>query len=353
MSTAGRNRSLLAGITGGALAPVNDTPTPPAAGAQAQPEPAGRLSTRMSGIARVTSGENKEITLKLVDPARCRMWTRHNRRYDLLNPDNCADLLEGLRSQGRQEFPAVVRRVQGDPDIDYEVIAGARRHWAVSYLRTVEHRDLKYLVEERDLTDEAAFRLSDIENRSRTDLSDYERALDYLQALVLFYDDNAKRMAGRLEVSESWLSRFLNLARLPKPVIAAFGSVQAVKVAHARQIKPFLEGGPVTDLVLEEAVRLAEEQAALIRTAQSLIEATQVVQRLQKAGGSQKPVKAAKTKAPPPAAPTLVKNQKGDRLFALRKKGRKMLLLEVSLDSKGTEDEMVEAFRSALLTARG
>lgn len=349
MSTAGRNRSLLAGITGGAVAPVIDTPKAPA---PTPAEPAGRLSTRMSGIARVTSGENKEITLKLVDPARCRMWARHNRRYDLLNADNCGDLLEGLRSQGRQEFPAIVRRVTDDPDIDFEVVAGARRHWAVTYLRTVEHRDLKYLVEERELTDEAAFRLSDIENRSRTDLSDYERALDYLQALVLFYDDNAKRMAARLEVGESWLSRFLNLARLPKPVIAAFGSVQAVKVAHARQIKPYLEGGPITDLVLEEAVRLSEEQAALIRTGQPLIEATQVVQRLQKAGGSQKPVKTPKTKAPPPPPPTLIKNHKGDQLFALRNKGRKTLLLEVSLDSKGTDEEMVEAFREALRKAR-
>ena len=69
---------------------------------------------------------------QLVDPARCRMWARHNRDYDLLDEASCADLLESLRAQGEQEFPAIVRRVEDDPAFDYEVICGARRHWAVS-----------------------------------------------------------------------------------------------------------------------------------------------------------------------------------------------------------------------------
>ena len=131
-STTGKNRSILAGL----VAPVTETPTVER-GAPATE----RLSTRLTGLARVTSGDVKEKTLKLVDPARCRMWSRHNRRYDLLNEASCADLLESLRAQGEQEFPAIVRRVEDDPAFDYEVISGARRHWSVSYLRNIEHRE--------------------------------------------------------------------------------------------------------------------------------------------------------------------------------------------------------------------
>ena len=142
-STTGKNRSILAGLVAPA---VTETPTLER-GAPATE----RLTTRLTGLARVTAGDIKEKTLKLVDPARCRMWERHNRRYDLLNESVCGDLLESLRSQGEQEFPAIVRRVEDDPAFDFEVICGARRHWAVSYLKNVEHRDIRYLVEEREL----------------------------------------------------------------------------------------------------------------------------------------------------------------------------------------------------------
>jgi ParB family chromosome partitioning protein len=155
-------------------------------------------------LSRVTSGDVKEKTLHLVDPARCRMWSRHNRRYDLLSEASCADLLEGLRSQGEQEFPAIVRTVTDSQDYDYEVICGARRHWSVSFLRTVEHRQIKFLIEVRDLDEEAAFRLSDVENRARDDISDYERALDYRAAVEDFYNGVARRMAERMEVTEQW-----------------------------------------------------------------------------------------------------------------------------------------------------
>lgn len=213
-STTGKNRSILAGLVGDVPEPVT---VPPNLAPSTTAEPATkppRVSDRMLGLARVTSGDYQEKTLKLVDPARCRMWARHNRKYELLTPETCSELLEGLRAQGKQEFPAIVRRVTDDPDHDYEVIAGARRHWAVSYLRDVEHREIKYLIEERELTDEQAFRLADIENRARRDLSDYERAVDYLNAIDLYYGGVASRMAERLDVKKAWLSKFLDLGRL-------------------------------------------------------------------------------------------------------------------------------------------
>ncbi|MEM6492312.1 MAG: hypothetical protein AAF684_10495, partial [Pseudomonadota bacterium] len=102
-----------------------DEGTPaPQAPQPARPAAGSRFLKRSTGIADRLNGEVVEQTLRWVDPARCRMWARHNRRYDLLNEQRCADLIEGFKAQGRQEFPAIVRRVEGDPDIDFEVICG-------------------------------------------------------------------------------------------------------------------------------------------------------------------------------------------------------------------------------------
>ncbi|WP_426000327.1 ParB/RepB/Spo0J family partition protein [Caulobacter sp. DWR1-3-2b1] len=268
-SATGKNRSILAGLVGPA---VTETPTPER-GAPATE----RLSTRLTGLARVTAGDIKEKTLKLVDPARCRMWERHNRRYDLLNESVCGDLLKSLRSQGEQEFPAIVRRVEDDPAFDFEVICGARRPWAVSYLKNVEHRDIRYLVEERELTDEQAFRLADVENRSRKDISDYERALDYRHAVETFYGGTAQRMAERLEVPKAWLSRFLDLAKLPTDVVEAFGDVRQLRENHAREIKPLLADGASRPRVMAEAKRLAVQQAEMIAKGQGPLDAPKVM----------------------------------------------------------------------------
>ena len=212
---------------------------------------APRFLKRTTALA--DQGERQEKVLRLVDPAICRMWERHNRAYDLLTEANCRDLIDGLLAQGRQEFPAIVRRLPEGESQRYEVICGARRHFAVSWLRANNYPQFKYLVEERELTDEEAFRLADIENRDREDISDYERARDYAQAVELYYDGKQKRMAERLEVSEGWLSRYLQLAKLPDEVVAAFASIRDLREVHARTLKPLLAAPESREAVLTEA----------------------------------------------------------------------------------------------------
>lgn len=338
-STTGKNRSILAGLVGPA---VTETPTPER-GAPATE----RLNTRLTGLARVTAGDIKEKTLKLVDPARCRMWERHNRRYDLLNESVCGDLLESLRAQGEQEFPAIVRRVEDDPAFDFEVICGARRHWAVSYLKNVEHRDIRYLVEERELTDEQAFRLADVENRSRKDISDYERALDYRHAVETFYGGTAQRMAERLEVPKAWLSRFLDLAKLPTDVVEAFGDVRQLRENHAREIKPLLADGASRPRVMAEAKRLAVQQAEMIAKGQGPLDAPKVMVLLKRAAaGDAKPV----IKAGKPG--TAVTNATGATLFTLATKGSKKVVLELALDAAASNADFAEAFQRELVRMR-
>ncbi|MGR3435715.1 MAG: ParB/RepB/Spo0J family partition protein [Shimia sp.] len=211
-----------------------------------------RFLSRQARVADRFSGDVEEKSLRWVDPAQCRMWDRHNRAYDLLTPENCRDLIDGIRAQGRQEFPAIVRAT-GDAAAPYEVICGARRHFAVTWLRANNYPQFKYLVDIRDLTDEEAFRLADIENRDRQDISDYERAKDYAEAVRLYYGGKQRAMAERLEVSEAWLSRYLQLAKLPETVVKAYGDVREIKEIHARHLKPLLRDPESRALVLAEA----------------------------------------------------------------------------------------------------
>lgn len=181
----------------------------------------------------IMSGNKIKTPRLLVDHDQCRIWEKHNRAFELLNETRCKDLISQFKETGKQEFPAIVRLVENGGHIKYEIICGVRRFWTSRYL------GWKYFVEIRELTDEEAFRLSDIENRAREDITDYERAIDYKNALRDYYQ-NQVQMASRLEVTTSWLSRYLDLAVLPKDIVNAYRDITEIKIIHARKLKPFL-----------------------------------------------------------------------------------------------------------------
>src|SRR5579863_282544 len=272
------NRGFAQGLAG--------TVSPPAAGTRLPPR-TGLLADRENRLSQLAVGNAVTRFQELVDPARCRIWEGHNRDYAALTEATCADLIERFKAEGRQNFPAIVRRVEGDAAHDWEVICGARRHWSVSWMRTHERPDFKFLVEPRELNDEEAFRLADLENRSRRDLSDYERARDYARAVERYYGGSQQQMAERLEVSRSWLSRYLELARLPAEIVAAFASPHAIGISHVAVLAPLLRADDQRERIIAEATRLVEEQAALAARAAPPLSPAGVMQRLTHAGRTQ------------------------------------------------------------------
>ena len=240
-----------------------------------------RFLKRSTTLGDRLSGDLEEKTLHWVDPEDCQMWQRHNRDYGLLTQDNCRDLIDGIKSQGRQEFPAIVRRIAGEKP--FEVVCGARRHFAVSWLRDNNYPQFKYLVEVRDLTDEEAFRLADIENRDREDISDYERAIDYADAISLYYGGRQKAMADRLEVSQPWLSRYLQMASLPSRIVEAFASIRDIKERHARDLKPLLADAKSAERLLAVADKLAVRHLAARDGRGTFVDGADVMTALKKA----------------------------------------------------------------------
>jgi len=198
------------------------------------PKKENKFDQGLNLTREIMSGSKVKTPRLLVEPSQCKIWDRHNRAFELLNETRCKDLIDQFKITGKQEFPGIVRLLKEEEgEVKYEIICGARRFWTCNYL------GWKYFVEIRDLSDEEAFRLSDIENRAREDISDYERALDYKNALGHYYQ-NQVQMANRLEVSTSWLSRYLDIADFPDEVVNAYRDITEIKVIHARKLKPFL-----------------------------------------------------------------------------------------------------------------
>lgn len=244
------------------------------------PPRTGILSSRENRLSALAAGSTITRVHELVDPARCRIWAGHNRDYSALNDAVCADLVESLRAQGRQEVPAIVRRVTDDPAHEYEVICGARRHWSVTWLRAHDYPEFRFLIEPRELSDEEAFRVADLENRSRKDLSDFERATDYARAVETYYGGSQQRMAERLQVTRSWLSRYLELAKLPPPVLAAYGNPHALGISHAARLAPLLRIPPAQTRMTEMAALLAMEQDLRVSKGEGFLPAAEVTKRL-------------------------------------------------------------------------
>jgi len=277
----------------------------------------GILDDRMQQTQDLMRGERIKKLQYMVDPARCRLWSHHNRRYDLLNENRCADLIESFKAMGKQQFPAIVRRVEGVDDVEYEVICGARRHWTSSYL------GWKLLIEVRDMDDEEAFRIADIENRSREDISDFERAQDYKNALTLYYTSQ-KQMAERLEVSVTWLSRFLALAEMPTEIVGAYRDVTEIKEHHYRELSKWLKDRQARAKIIEKAKSLKGQS----------LEGKQVLAELKKA--------ISKTKTAQADLPQYVSSE-GKPIVTITKKRGGELVCSVALNNGATKEDLKKA----------
>ena len=137
------------------------------------------------------------------------------------------------------------------------MIAGTRRHWSISWLRAHSYPDMQFVAQVANLDDEAAFRLADLENRARKDVSDLERARNYADALKAHYGNHLTRMAERLKVSKGWLSKMVKVAQIPDAVITAFASPADVQLKPAYALAQALD-----DKVAAKAIKAAARDLA-------------------------------------------------------------------------------------------
>lgn len=298
------------------------------------------LLGRESALARVATGEVRQVTQLLLDPARVRIWPGNARSYAHLNEASCRELIDSIIAEGGQKVPAVVRRVEGDPDHDYEVIAGTRRHWSISWLRAHSYPDLQFVAQVSALDDEAAFRLADLENRARTDVSDLERARNYAAALKAHYGNHLTRMAERLKLSKGWLSKMLRVGALPDSVIAAFASPADVQLKPGYVLAQALDDEDAAGAITAVAGQIAKEQAARRELDKPPYPAADVIRRLLEApaflAGSTPPQQYSYT------------TKYGRPALTVQSANRQGVTIRLHAGSGADTEELVAALRDAL-----
>ena len=297
------------------------------------------LLGRESALARVASGEVRQVTQIALDPARVRPWSGNARSYSHLNEENCRELIDAIVAEGGQKVPAIVRRVQGDPAFEFEVIAGTRRHWSISWLRQNSYPDMKFLAQVADLDDEAAFRLADIENRARKDVSDLERARNYAAALKTHYGNHQSRMAERLKLSQSWLSKMIKVATIPETVIAAFASPADVQLKPAYPLAQALADPKKAASIERAAKDLAARQVQLRKEGKPPCPAQDVIKVLLAADQT------------PPESREIVLNGAHDRpAVSLRGANRQGVTLRLHAGHGLSDDELLAKVKLLLET---
>lgn len=323
--------------------------TSPARSDAAEPErPAARagmsLLGRESALARVASGEVRQVTQLLLDPARVRVWAGNARVQAQLNETNCSDLIDSIVAEGGQKVPVVVRRISNETGQtgghEYELVAGTRRHFAISWLRANNYPDQKLLAQVADLDDEAAFRLADIENRARKDISDIERARNYAAALDSHYGGRAVRMAERLKLSKGWLSKMLKAAMIPDAVLAAFADWRELTLNPAYKLAQTIEDPARAKAIVAEAGLIVGENARRTADGSPALSGTHVLQRL-----------LAATATPLPAPRDLcidINGPYGRPILAVKAVNRHGITLHLPMASGAGDDQIAQAVRDVL-----
>jgi ParB family transcriptional regulator, chromosome partitioning protein len=183
------------------------------------------------------------------NPFRCRVWHLHDRLEEHISEQSCAAEIKSFEDHG-QLVPALARRLNGDPDYDFELIYGARRLFVARYLNKA------LTVELRELSDRDGIIAMDMENRQRKDISPYERGISYARWLRAGYFQSQDDLSRALNISASQVSRLLKLARLPSVIVDAFGAATDICEGW---------GGDLVD-----ALEDSQKRRSLIRTAREI-----------------------------------------------------------------------------------
>jgi len=220
-------------------------------------------------MGRAVVQENEELKQRLarfedaqviefLDPSSIEP-SRFANRHDLSFAGPAFMLLkEEIGSTGRNVQPIKVRRLPSPRNgVEFEIVFGHRR-W-----RACKELGLKVAVIIADLSDAELFVEMDRENRARADLSPWEQGVMYKRALDEQLYPSLRQLAQAVGASAGPVSQAIQLASLPKPVVAAFASPLDLQYRWAALLRVAYERDPeFVEKVSKELVSLSPRPSA-------------------------------------------------------------------------------------------
>lgn len=239
-----------------------------------------RLDKRLSGLTPGTGVARQMVKIR---PRDCSVWNGNPRNVPGLTANNCRSLIDSIAGEGGNRIPVLVRLMPHGSPCPYELLVGSRRRFSIEWLNNNGRPELFLNALVVELSDEEAFRVADIENREREDISELDRARSYEAAVGRFYAGVQSRMAEALNLSNSQLSRLLSLAQMPTEVVDSFGTRDELRVRHSEVLTPLLRRDPERGRIIAAALVIGAEQQQLAARDERMIPAATVLARLKAA----------------------------------------------------------------------
>lgn len=249
-------------VSGTAASSPTATTTALGSGASSSDEPVAQDDE--SGLAPVPGASYGDIPVAAIRPN-----PKQPRR--VFDDDDMAELVQSIEQIGVLQ-PIVVRRVEPDDGVEFELIMGERR-WRAS--REAERETIPAIVRTTD--DEDLLRDALLENLHRSDLNPLEEAAAYRQLLDDF-GCSQEELSKRIGRSRPQISNTLRLLRLP-PMVARRVAAGVLSAGHARALLTLEDGSAMEHLAqrivaeglsvrsVEEIVALGVEPASPARNA--------------------------------------------------------------------------------------
>lgn len=185
-----------------------------------------------------------------VDPHELTLCRWNPRSREGAADSDLEELTDSIRRNG-QLMPAIVMRCA---DGRLELIAGSRRCAVAIKL------GLKLRVEIRtNLSAANAFSIAQAENEGRENVSLWERASIYTEALKEGLFDNDLDLAQTIGVDKSTVSRTMSLARAPTEILDLFADKREITSRQWWAFAPFLNKPTELDRILDRAALLASK----------------------------------------------------------------------------------------------
>ena len=166
------------------------------------------------------SVDDTVYVVKKVSVEQCSPWKFANRMKKFVDEESCRDLIESIKLGG-QKIPAIARKIPNTNQ--YEVLCGIRRLYTCRILKT------PILIAVVNVNDKEALLIMDVENRSRVDISPYERAIDYKNWIDCGVYKNHKEIQELTGIKKSWFSQLMALTELHPDIVDVFGHPKNLK----------------------------------------------------------------------------------------------------------------------------
>ncbi len=197
-----------------------------------------------------------------LDPRSCQIWHRQSRYFDLLDEQQCNDLISDFKSHIGQKTPIVIREIPRDvkknsPEIRYEVVAGSRRLWSSLYVVNQFNDKFRLKAIIKILDDKQAAIECEKEN-DREELSAFERGMYYHRLLEQGVFDSHRQLADSLNIPKTSLQELLEFGKLDKKIVEVFSDPRTIKKSWAKSINQLCANQISRQSILKKTEDIAE-----------------------------------------------------------------------------------------------